>query len=50
MQNNHVLNAKHKRLLIIGGGGHGRVVADCAEQSAYYDSISFLVDCRLRRQ
>lgn len=50
MQNNHVLNAKHKRLLIIGGGGHGRVVADCAEQSAYYDSISFLVEYRDERK
>tara|TARA_R110000737_G_scaffold282099_1_gene288719 strand:+ start:2240 stop:2893 length:654 start_codon:yes stop_codon:yes gene_type:complete len=50
MQNNHALNARHKRLLIIGGGGHGRVVADCAEQCAFYQHIIFLVDCTDERK
>jgi len=31
-----------KKLLIIGSGGHGRVVADVAEQSKIYKEISFL--------
>ncbi len=35
----------NKRLLIIGAGGHGRVVADCAEQLKQYDDIAFLDDC-----
>ena len=42
MINNTSLN---KRLLIIGAGGHGRVVADCAEQLNQYDDIAFLDDC-----
>lgn len=36
---------RNKRLLIIGAGGHGRVVADCAEQLGQYDDIAFLDDC-----
>ena len=36
---------KHNtRLLIIGAGDHGRVVADCAEQLSRYDTIEFLDD------
>jgi sugar O-acyltransferase (sialic acid O-acetyltransferase NeuD family) len=31
-----------RRLVIIGAGGHGKVVADCAEQTGKYDSIGFL--------
>lgn len=34
-----------KSLMIIGAGGHGRVVADCAEQSGKYQHIVFLDDC-----
>ena len=30
------------RLIVIGGGGHGRVVADAARRSAEYDAIVFL--------
>lgn len=33
-----------ERLVIIGAGGHGRVVADCAEQLKRYDKIVFLDD------
>ncbi|UUO23941.1 acetyltransferase [Colwellia sp. M166] len=36
---------KHKTLVIIGAGGHGRVVADCAESTAVYHEIIFLDDC-----
>ena len=32
------------RLIILGAGGHGRVVADIAEQTGKYDKISFLDD------
>lgn len=32
------------RLIILGAGGHGRVVADLAEQTGRYDSVSFLDD------
>ena len=31
-----------KRILIIGCGGHGKVVADAAEETNYYEKISFL--------
>lgn len=34
-----------KKLIIIGAGGHGRVVADCAEQLGEYSQIVFLDDC-----
>lgn len=30
------------RLIIIGAGGHGKVVADCAEQQGGFDRIAFL--------
>jgi len=33
------------RLVIIGAGGHGRVVADCAKVIGDYDDIVFLDDC-----
>lgn len=33
-----------KRLLIIGAGGHGRVVADTAHESRQWDEICFLDD------
>lgn len=33
-----------KKLIIIGAGGHGRVVADIAKQSELYHEISFLDD------
>lgn len=32
------------KLLIIGAGGHGRVIADCAEASCQYSEIAFLDD------
>lgn len=32
-------------LIIIGAGGHGRVVADCAQASNKYKKIVFLDDC-----
>lgn len=35
----------NKKLIIIGSGGHGRVVADCAEQTGIYQTIMFLDDC-----
>ncbi|MBN2557803.1 MAG: acetyltransferase [Clostridia bacterium] len=35
---------KNKRLLILGAGGHGRVVADCAYETGYYREIAFLDD------
>ncbi len=35
---------KNKRLLIIGSGGHGRVIADCAELLGNYNEIAFLDD------
>ncbi|WP_286263320.1 acetyltransferase [Thalassotalea atypica] len=31
-----------KRLAIIGAGGHGKVVADCAEKADEYDEIFFI--------
>jgi sugar O-acyltransferase (sialic acid O-acetyltransferase NeuD family) len=31
-----------KRLIIIGAGGHGKVVADCAEATEYFSEIVFL--------
>lgn len=34
-----------KQLIIIGAGGHGRVLADCAEILGEYSSIVFLDDC-----
>ena len=34
----------HEKLIIIGAGGHGRVVADIAEQVHGYKSIAFLDD------
>ena len=33
-----------KRLLIIGAGGHGKVVADTAEENGCWDDIAFLDD------
>lgn len=33
-----------KQLVILGGGGHGRVVAESAELSGLYDNIVFLDD------
>lgn len=41
---------KHKNLAIIGAGGHGRVVADCAEQTNKYDKIFFLDDSFAERK
>lgn len=32
------------RLIILGAGGHGRVVADIAEQTGKYDEVIFLDD------
>lgn len=34
-----------KTLVILGAGGHGRVVADCAELIGNYDCIKFVDDC-----
>ncbi|GAA6172314.1 acetyltransferase [Colwellia sp. KU-HH00111] len=33
------------KLVIIGAGGHGRVVADCAQQLKHYQEIVFLDEC-----
>ena len=33
------------KLIIIGAGGHGRVVADCARATKKYDKIDFLDAC-----
>ena len=37
-------------LIIIGAGGHGRVVADCATATHRYKKIIFLDDCYPERQ
>lgn len=37
-------------LIIIGAGGHGRVVADCAEVTGQYQKIVFLDDCYPERK
>lgn len=34
-----------KKLLIIGAGGHGRVIADIAGRTGRYETIGFLDDC-----
>jgi len=34
-----------KNLIIVGAGGHGRVLADAAEASACWGDIAFLDDC-----
>ncbi|NQZ23886.1 MAG: acetyltransferase [Colwellia sp.] len=39
-----------KKLIIIGAGGHGRVVADCAQQQGKYSQIVFLDDCFYERK
>jgi len=39
-----------KKLIIIGAGGHGRVVADCAQQQGTYSQIVFLDDCYYERK
>ena len=31
-----------RRLIILGAGGHGKVVADCAEATGEYDDVAFL--------
>lgn len=36
-----------KRLLILGAGGHGKVVMDLAEQIGIYEQISFLDDAHI---
>lgn len=36
--------SKHKNLLIMGAGGHGKVVADLAGRMGTYDKIAFLDD------
>jgi UDP-N-acetylbacillosamine N-acetyltransferase len=41
---------KNKTLIIVGGGGHGRVVADCAESTGHYHKIIFLDDCFEQRK
>lgn len=33
------------KLLIIGAGGHGRVIADCAQATNVYSEVAFLDDC-----
>jgi len=37
------------RLVILGAGGHGRVVADCASATDKYQEIVFLDDCLPQR-
>lgn len=41
---------QHKTLIIIGAGGHGRVVADCAKSIGCYTNIMFLDDCFAERK
>lgn len=41
---NRTFKKHNTRLLIVGAGDHGRVVADCAEQLSRYDTIEFLDD------
>jgi len=36
-----------RRLLILGSGGHGRVVADCALEMGVFENIAFLDDTRV---
>lgn len=38
------------KLIIIGAGGHGRVVADCALATGEYQEIVFLDDCYPQRK
>ncbi|PZE20470.1 acetyltransferase [Paenibacillus xerothermodurans] len=38
------------KLLIIGAGGHGKVVADCAKESGRWDTIAFLDNKQPRPQ
>jgi sugar O-acyltransferase (sialic acid O-acetyltransferase NeuD family) len=38
------------KLIIVGAGGHGRVVADCAQQQGKYSQIVFLDDCFSERK
>lgn len=38
-----------KRLIIIGAGGHGRVIADIAERLGCYKEISFLDDAHIKK-
>lgn len=38
------------KLIIIGAGGHGRVVADCAFTTGKYQEIAFLDDCYPQRK
>ncbi len=37
------------KLLIIGAGGHGRVIADCAAATMQFSEIAFLDDCHPQR-
>lgn len=41
------LSGGHKRLLIVGTGGHARVVYDLAQEIGFYDEIAFLDDYAL---
>ena len=38
------------KLLIIGAGGHGRVIADCAQATSQYSEIAFLDDSYPERE
>lgn len=38
------MNSSKKNLIIIGAGGHGRVIADTAELTKQWDTIAFLDD------
>ena len=42
--------SKNSTLVIIGAGGHGRVVADCATVTERYKEIIFLDDCFAERK
>ena len=44
------INSTLKKLIIIGAGGHGRVVADCALATGQYQDIRFLDDCYPERK
>lgn len=40
----------HKKLVIVGAGGHGKVVADIADKMNIYDEIYYLDDCLIGKE
>ena len=39
-----------KKLMILGAGGHGRVIAECTKLLGEYSEISFLDDVEPKKQ